>query len=303
MSYPQFNRYESHKVARRARLRERRLEQKRKKSYATDTDPSRVAYPMSYRRIHQISCVCLMMLGIGISIFLLASGYIVNIWIYITLVVGFIMLPPLLMTYSQAHNADERTLQVQMGDNPPMPAADHSPGKYTLVRDYRFINPNTNEMKEETKTLNLEAGRIGDLSGAWPRTPRPLFWVALSQFAEQDDGNGSIPKHAGYMVGNTYHIPVKPKQMKFRVFQQIYPEIAHQLKMTRGIGEDIRPRSWILYSWEPVSIPEGIPQGDGYVKEFELWETQLRNQKIMNTIHEYGAEDLVLSEFERGLQP
>jgi hypothetical protein len=243
-----------------------------------------------------------MVLGIGISIFLLASGLMVNIWIYITLVVGFIIFPPLLMMYSQAHTADERTLQVQFGDKPPMPANDHSAGKYTIVRDYRFINPDDDSQDEQEESIILEAGRMGDLAGAWPRSLRALFWIAIAQFVKGDNGSGAIPQHAGYIVGNTYHIPVKPKQMRFKVFQKIFPDIARQLKAIRGIGEDIRPGSWILYSWEAVTIPEGVPQGDGHVTEFELWEAQMRNNKLMNDLLDYGAEDRVVGEFERSYQ-
>lgn len=295
-----YNRYESDKFARRARLRQRRLDQKRMKSYERDTDPARVSMPQSYRRIHQLSCIVLMMLGIGISIFLLASGYIVNIWIYITLVIGFIMTPPLQMMYSQAHTADERTLQIQFGDKPPMPANGNVPGKHKFVRDYRFTNPTTDITDEEEVSLNMECGDMGGLAGAWPLPLGPLVWVAPAQFAEQDNGDSTMPVHAGYMVGNTYHIPVKPNQMRFRVFERIYPDIAHQLKMTRGIGENIRPRTWILYSWEPVSIPEGIPQGDGHVKEMELWESQRRNAELMARLNKQGLEDKMYEKFDQG---
>jgi hypothetical protein len=68
----------------------------------------------------------------------------------------------------------------------------------------------------------------------------------------------------------------------------------------QGIGADIRPGTWVVYGFETVSVPEGIPQGGAAVNDLELWESQRRNSELMGRINKQGLEDKMYEKFDKG---
>ncbi|MHA1962207.1 MAG: hypothetical protein ACW99U_18535, partial [Candidatus Thorarchaeota archaeon] len=208
-------------------------------------------------------------------------------------VLGFIFIA----IYQSAVEADDRTTQVQFGDMPPMPADDHKESKHLFSMDYEIDNPkkvlNVKGDISETESRVFECGRIGDLSGAWPRTPRPIIWVGVCQFG--NNGNGGVPNRAGYRVGDVYHIPVVPYAIKYGMLCKTRDHrLAKKLKDIEGLGDQIRPSTWILLGFRTVSIPEGIPQGESNVDELELWRSERLLRKRTDQLHEQGYDDTTL---------
>lgn len=292
-----YSKLESKKFMRTMQLRKDRIARKEMKTFESDTEKSSVRLPKRWRNVFYVICPAYMAIGIYFTIQLLLYGIYTNIELYIITIVFFTMAPLLMLMYPQAHTADERTMQIEMGDLPPMPADDHSPGKYTFTNTYKYNDPDDTETPVKTDSRVIECGRIGDLDGMWSRTPWAIIWLALAQFGSKE--NGGTAKYAGYTGGNnSYKIPVKVQAMRFRTFERVYRNIAQQLKQVQGIGGDITPSTWILYGWETVSIPEGISQGYHSIPELELWEGNMRNAELMDRLHDQGLQDKMYKHFD-----
>lgn len=292
-----YSKFETDKLMRRVQRRKDKIAKKDMRLYERDTDKSKVRLPKPFRRPFQAACIVLIMTGMSLTIHFLISGLIVDLWTYATLVGVFVFAPVAMLIYPQAHAADERTGQIQMGDFPPMPAAEHSKGKHTFTMNFEYTDPNDTKMTDKKSKRTFEAMRMGDLVGMWGRTPWPIIGIALTQFG---DGDGT-PKYSGYKVGMIYHVPADAEAMRFRMFEKIFPSIAKRLKRIRGIGGDITPSTWIIYGFETVSIPEGISQGSEATKNLVLWEAQRRNNLLMGQIHDQAIDDDMYASFERTL--
>jgi hypothetical protein len=196
---------EREKFNRRVMKRRDRIAKKEMKTYQRDTDINKVRLPKAWRMPFMAACILYMVIGVYFTIYLLISGIIVDLSTYLILVIFFVIAPVLMLMYPQAHNADERTLQVQFGDLPPMPADTLVPGKNTITRSYKFTNPKEPTKTQEEDKRTFEPLRMGDLSGAWPKTPREIIGLGVNQFCNGD--SGGKPIQSGYMVGNVYHVP------------------------------------------------------------------------------------------------
>jgi NADH:ubiquinone oxidoreductase subunit 3 (subunit A) len=292
-----YNRYESSKFRRRMQRRKERIATKRMKTYKSDTDPStRLKKP--FKNVVIFISIMFMCFGLYTTVYLLVYRVIVDLSLYMIEIAVFIIGPIFIMLYVQSHAASERTFHVIFGDKSPHPANDHSKGKYHIVHNFEYTNPKDPSLTLQHKKRIFEVGKIGDLKGAWPEKVDPIIWLAPVQFGDED--NGSDPKYAGYTNGGgCYIIPVKPEQMRFRTFERIYKDLALQLQQINGIGGHIRPRTKIWYSFEPVSVPEGIPQGGDSFREMYIWDLQGRINKITGQVHEFASDDDITDSFDR----
>lgn len=236
------------------------------KAFDKETDIARVRYPKNFRQSMIAWCVADMIVGMVLTIYALILGIVDTIWFFISLTLFFIFGGIFKMIYPQAHEADERTRKVAIGDMPPISSAEHIPGAHLITLAYpRKLKKSKGEQFDYH---TYEVIRMGDYTGMWQRSSKPVFAVVKTQFSPGDDG---VNRHGGYMVGNTYHIPVKVRPYTFRMLQASRdPRLARELKRIEGIGSDIKPSTWILLGMEAISIPSGIPQASGAIDEKEL---------------------------------
>lgn len=248
------------------------------KAFDRETDIARVRYPKTFRKLMVGWCIADLIVGMLLTVYFLISGVIISLEVYGVLIVFFIMGPILKAIYPLSHDADERSRKVAVGDMPPISAAEVVPGQHIITLAYPRKEKKTKGEKSDVHTI--EVMRLGDYTGMWSRAGKPVIAACITQFSPGPDG---VPRHAGYLSGNTYHIPVKVRPYTFRMLQASRdPRIARELKRIEGIGSDIKPSTWILLGTEPVDIPSGIPQPAGAMDEKELF-LVLRMLKKANT--------------------
>lgn len=236
------------------------------KAFDKETDIARVRYPKNFRKVMIAWCIADMIVGMVLTVYALILGITDSLWLFISLTMFFTFGGIFKMIYPQAHEADERTRNVAMGDQPPTSSAEHVPGAHLITLAYpKKLNKSKGEQFDYH---TFEVIRMGDYTGMWGRANKPVFSVSITQFSPGEDG---VNRHSGCMIGNTYYVPVKVRPYTFRMLQASRdPRLARELKRMEGIGSDIKPSTWILLGMDTVSIPSGIPQAGGAIDEKEL---------------------------------
>ena len=261
------------------------------KNFDRETDIARVRFPKQFRLVFMAWCILNMIVGVALVVYFLVVGVIVSFEAYLTLIAIFIMGPVFALMYPQAHAADERTTKIQFGDMAPIAADELSPGKHLIRLPYPK-KLKESKGKEQYDYHTYEVMRGGDLNGAWLRANKPVIFIGLTQFSPGDDGT---PRHTGYMVGNTYHVPVEVKPYTFRMLQAARdPRLAKEIKRIEGIGSDIKPTTWVLVGSVTRGIPSGIPQGGSPVEDKELWYVTRLLRKRTKLLQKHGYDEVTL---------